>query len=230
MHAPIKNIVLLLLMLAASGMALALRPTQRIADAGLAIKLEEMIPRNFGQWHEQPQHAALIVDPQQKEMVDQLYAQTLSRTYVNDQGYRIMLSIAYGTDQTDANQVHKPEVCYPAQGFVLKSKQYGTYETGSGPIPITRIDTSQGLRNEPVTYWITVGDQVVGPGLDKKLAELGYGLAGRIPDGLLFRVSSIDGESARAYGLQDEFIGQLLASLDPASRAKFIGNPKREQP
>lgn len=224
-----KNFVILVLMLVASGLAFALRPTQRIADQAPPIDLEVMIPKAFGEWREEPQNALRIVDPQQEELIGRIYTQTLTRTYINDGGYRVMLSIAYGKDQSDSNQVHKPEVCYPSQGFALKNKQYDRLETGEGPIPVTRIETSLGLRNEPVTYWITVGDRVVGPGLEKKLVEMGYGLSGKIPDGLLFRVSSIDPESSRAFRVQNDFVGQMLAALEPTNRKKFIGNPSREQ-
>lgn len=225
----LKNFLLLGLMVAASGLAVAMRPTHRIADLGPPVKLESMIPKTFGEWREEPQNQALIIDPQQKELIDSIYTETLSRTYINPEGYRVMLSIAYGSDQSDTKQVHKPEVCYPAQGFVLKNKQYGQLTTPNGAIPVTRIETSLGQRNEPVTYWITVADRVVGPGLEKKLAEMSFGLSGKIPDGLLFRLSSIDSETTRAYEKQNAFAGQLLGSLTPEHRQKFIGNPKREQ-
>ena len=167
-----RNLILVIAMVSASGLAIALRPTERIADKGPAVQLAEMIPLQFAGWREEPQKSALIVDPQQQATINRLYSQTLSRTYVNADGYRVMLSIAYGADQTDTNQVHKPEVCYPAQGFILKNKQYDTLQTGHGAIPITRIETTLGQRSEPVTYWITVGDRVVGPVLDKKLTDL----------------------------------------------------------
>lgn len=228
MNAQIKNFLLLAMMVAASGLAVAMRPTQRIADTGPAVKLATIIPTSFGDWQEEPQNQTLIIDPQQKEMIDKLYNQTLSRTYINAQGYRIMLSIAYGSDQSDAKQVHKPEVCYPAQGFALKNKQYGQFETQGTTIPVTRIETSLGQRQEPVTYWITVGDRVVGPGLNKKLVEMSYGLKGQIPDGLLFRISSIDSDTTKAYEKQNTFANQLLASLAPEYRQKFIGNSKRQ--
>lgn len=225
----LKNFLLLALMVAASGLAIAMHPTQRIADMGPPVKLETMVPTAFGQWREEAQNQTLIVDPQQKEMIDSIYSQTLSRTYINPEGYRVMLSIAYGSDQSDAKQVHKPEICYPAQGFVLKNKQYSQLNTQNGAIPITRVEAALGQRNEPITYWITVGERVVGPGLEKKLVEMSFGLSGKIPDGLLFRLSSIDSEPGRAYEKQSTFAGDLLASLTPEHRQKFIGNPKREQ-
>lgn len=220
----VRNTILLALMLAASGLALALRPTLKIAEQGLTIDLNTMIPRTFGDWREELRNFAQIVDPQQQEMIDKIYTQTLSRTYVNTQGYRIMLAVTYGDDQRDAMQTHYPEVCYPAQGFLLKDKQNGTLATESGLIPVTRILTSQGSRNEPVTYWTTVGDQVVRSGIQKKLAEMSYGLKGKIPDGMLIRVSSIDTETGSAYGMQALFVDQMLGALTPEYRKKLNGN------
>ncbi len=220
----IRNFILLMLMLAASGLALALRPTYKIAEQEPAIDLEVIIPRTFGEWREEQQHSAQIVDPQQQEMIDKIYTQTVSRTYVNSHGYRIMLAIAYGDDQRDAMQTHYPEVCYPAQGFSLRDKQAGTLTTASASIPVTRILTNLGPRNEPVTYWTTIGDRVVRSGIQKKLAEMSYGLNGKIPDGMLIRVSSIDADAANAYAMQTQFADQMLGALTPEHRQKLSGN------
>jgi EpsI family protein len=212
-------------MLAASGLEFALRPTQKIAEQGPPMDLETMIPRTFGDWREEQQNSTQIVDPQQQEMIDKIYTQTLSRVYVNSGGYRIMLALAYGDDQRDAMQTHYPEVCYPAQGFSLKDKQRGTLATANGSIPVTRIMTNLGQRHEPVTYWTTVGDQVVGGGIQKKLAEMSYGLNGKIPDGMLIRVSSIDTEAANAYRIQGVFADQMLSALAPMHRERLNGRP-----
>ena len=220
----LRNVFLLLLMLAASGLALALRPTEKIADGGLPIKLETMIPRTFGDWREEQQNAVQMVDPQQQELMSKIYTDTLSRTYVDKKGYRIMLAIAYGDDQRDSMQMHYPEVCYPGQGFVLHDKQKGALTTLGGSIPVTRILTSLGQRNEPVTYWTTVGNTVFQGGLEKKLAELNYGLRGKIPDGMLIRLSSIDANAANAYEMQTQFANQMLSALTPEYRQKMNGN------
>jgi EpsI family protein len=189
------------------------------------MDLEAMIPRTFGDWREEQQNSTQIVDPQQQEMIDKIYTQTLSRVYVNSGGYRIMLALAYGDDQRDAMQTHYPEVCYPAQGFSLKDKQRGTLATANGSIPVTRIMTNLGQRHEPVTYWTTVGDRVVGGGIQKKLVEMSYGLNGKIPDGMLIRVSSIDTEAANAYRIQEVFADQMLTALAPVHRERLNGRP-----
>jgi len=164
-----------------------------------------------------------VVNPQTQELLDKLYSDTLSRTYVNVSGYRIMLSLAYGSDQRGALQAHKPEVCYPAQGFTLHRSEASRLETPFGTVPAQRLFTSKGPRQEPVTYWFTVGDMAVQGKIQKRLVDLRYGLTGRIPDGMLFRISSIDPDQARANRLQDQFVNQLLQAVTPADRKRLSG-------
>jgi len=156
-------------------------------------------------------------------LLDKLYSQVLTRTYLNAEGYRIMLSIAYGSDQRGALQAHKPEVCYPAQGFTLHRSDSSQLVTPFGVISAQRLFTSRGPREEPVTYWFTVGDKAVQGKLQKRLVDLRYGLTGQIPDGMIFRVSSIDADQARANQFQDQFIVQLLQAVSPAERKRLSG-------
>lgn len=223
MNFPLRNMLMLVLMVVAAGFAIAMRPQHMIADREPGFELGTVIPQEFGDWREEAHSPNLIIDPQQQETLETIYSQILSRTYVNKRNVRVMLSIAYGRDQRDANQAHKPEICYPAQGFVLLSKQRGVLETPHGAIPVTRVQTHMGERYEPVTYWTTVGRHVVLSGADKKLQEIRYGLKGDIPDGLLFRVSSIDKSPTPAFSIQDSFVRDLLDSLEPTLRERIAG-------
>ena len=225
MKLSLPNIVLLLLMLLSAGMASALRPTISLADERTPINLKAMVPTAFGDWQEQLNMSAAIVDPTQKELLDKIYSETLTRTYVNRAGYRIMLSIAYGKNQSDALQLHKPEVCYPAQGFALLAKQAGSLDLLGKPIAATRLQTRLGLRVEPITYWTVVGDHVTTGGIDKKLTEMRYAMTGRIPDGMLVRVSSIDPANDNAYAMQSQFSNQMLQAIAPDLRNRFAGDP-----
>jgi len=220
-----KNILLLALMLVSAGLAAALRPTASLADELSPINLNAMVPTAFGDWQEQPNHSSQVVNPQQKQILDKIYSETLSRTYVNAAGYRIMLSIAYGKNQSDALQLHRPEVCYPAQGFTLLAKQPGTLDLLGRPITAIRMETSLGQRHEPVTYWTVVGDHITKNGIDKKLTEMHYALRGTIPDGMLVRVSSIDQGAGNAYALQDQFATQMVNAIAPEHRQRFAGDP-----
>jgi EpsI family protein len=222
----IKNFVLLALMLASAALAAAMRPTVSLADERTPINLKAMVPHAFGDWQEQIDQSNQVVNPQQKQMLDTLYSETLSRTYVNRAGYRIMLSIAYGKNQSDALQLHKPEICYPAQGFRLLAKQAGTLDLLGRPITAIRLATDLGLRVEPITYWTVVGDHVTKSGIDKKLTEMRYAVRGKIPDGMLVRVSSIDKDTDSAHAIQNQFAAQMVNAIAPEHRMRFAGDPK----
>lgn len=220
-----KHIIIGLIMFAAAGLALALKPTQKIADIGPKIDLEVMIPKQFGDWNMDTTITPLIANPEQEALIKKIYNQTLSRTYINSSGDRVMLSIAYGGEQTDSMSVHKPEVCYPAQGFQILKNAADTFSTGEGDIPVKRLVATQGRRIEPITYWTTVGDTVASvSGLKWKLNMIKYGLTGKIPDGLLFRISSIEADEAKAYKTQDTFARDLLNAMSPSGRKRIIGN------
>lgn len=220
-----KHLVIGLCMFAAAGMALALKPTTRVVDAGPKIDLETLIPKTFGEWKIDETIAPLIANPEQEAVLNKIYSQTLSRTYVNSRNERIMLSIAYGGDQSDNMAVHKPEVCYPAQGFqILKSPTIQNFSPASGSsIPVKRLVAVHGPRVEPITYWTTVGGVVEVHGLKWKLQQLKFGLTGKIPDGLLFRVSSIQSDDAKAYQIQDDFTRAMLKAMEPKERERIIG-------
>jgi EpsI family protein len=134
-----------------------------------------------------------------------------------------MLSLAYGDDQRGALQAHKPEVCYPAQGFTLHKNELGQLSTPYGNIEVRRLSTTLGQRSEPVTYWFTVGDKAIQSALEKRLVEIRLGLTGQIPDGLLFRVSSIDNDTRRGFEMQQRFAADLLANVPPPTRKRLSG-------
>lgn len=215
--------VIAALMFAASVSAIVVRPTEKLADGDPSFSLETMIPKQFGEWREVTQWSVQVINPQTQEFLDKLYSQILTRTYVNAEGYRVMLSLAYGSQQRGSLQAHKPEVCYPAQGFILQKNESGLLMTAYGEIPVRRLFTTMGPRQEPVTYWFTLGDNVVQGWAQQKLAGLRYGLTGQIPDGMLFRVSSIDPDQMRANQMQDRFVNQLLQAVAPDERKRLIG-------
>ncbi|WP_338844578.1 exosortase-associated protein EpsI, B-type [Massilia sp. W12] len=218
----IRQILIAVVLLTAAWGAVALKPTKKI-NANDKFSLEQIIPKKFGDWQVDPTIIPVKPDPETERKLAVLYDQTLSRTYVNTKGERIMLSIAYGGDQSNNLQVHKPEVCYTAQGFEVTRNVLGQMLTEYGQLPIKRLMAVQGPRNEPITYWITVGDKVIQTGVQRRLQALTYGLTGRVPDGMLVRVSNIDTDLEASYKLQDEFVNSMLRDLDAKSRSRLIG-------
>jgi len=181
--------------------------------------LKLMVPTAFGDWAEASDHGAQVVDPLTKETLDKIWSQVLTRTYVNKDGYRIMLSMAYGGD----HQAHRPEICYPAKGFMLGTVQDGPLPTPFGDIKVRRLTANLGARNEPVTYWVAMADHVVRNQFDKRMVQIRLFLTGQIPDGLLFRISSIDKDPERAFAMQQKFTADMLAAVPPATRRQLSG-------
>lgn len=220
------SLILVALMVASALSAKTLTPTIRLADQSEKPDLEQLVPPSFGAWHLDPVQPLAVVNPIQEENIKRIYDQTLSRTYIRPDGYRVMLSIAYGADQRSgvALSVHYPEVCYPAQGFDVVTNKAASISTDHITIPVRRLETSQGSRRrEPVTYWITLGDKLTVGGLDRRLIELSYGLRREIPDGLLFRISSIDTDSTRAFEVQEQFVKEFIQHLPAEGRLRLAG-------
>ena len=217
------SIVLAGLMALAAVGGIAARPTAKPPGSAPRYILEDTVPQQFGDWRLVPQAGAQVVNPQTKELLDKLYSQIVTRTYVNGQGYRVMLALAYGDEQRGDLQAHKPEVCYPAQGFKLHSNDPAELATPFGGIAARRLNTSLGPRQEPVTYWFTMGDTAVKSKFEQRMVEIRLGLTGQVPDGLLFRVSSIDDSTERAFRMQDAFVTDLLKAVPPRDRTRLSG-------
>lgn len=218
-------LILAALMLASSVFATMLKPTQKLADLQPREKLETLVPMQFGDWRGLAVDSLVVPDPQMLATLETIYTETLTRTYVDSQGRRIMLSIAYGDDQRDGMNVHYPEVCYPAQGFRSKSEDEVGIATPYGTLHAKRLEMVMGQRNEPITYWTMVGEYQTGKGLEKKLNEMRYSLRGLIPDGMLVRISSVSDDPAQAYRDHDAFIQAMLSALSPQTRIRLAGLP-----
>lgn len=220
-----KAIVVLAGMGAAAALAKVGTPTKKIADQW-ETDLEKMFPAQFGNWALDRSMPVILPAPDVQAKLDAIYNQVLARTYVNrGSGDRVMLSVAYGGDQSDSMSAHLPEVCYPAQGFQLSSATYGTLTLDGRRVPVKRLNTRMGGRFEPVTYWLTLGETVAAGRTELKLNQMRYGLRGWIPDGMLVRISTINRDSARAFSIQDDFAARLALAVDPKWRSRIFGLP-----
>lgn len=219
-----RYLVVCIAMLAAAGLSVAMTPTKKLTGVDNQFRLATLIPQSFGDWNVDKSVVPIQPSPDLQAVIEKIYQETLSRTYVNSSGERVMLSIAYGGDQSRSMAVHKPEVCYAAQGFVIVRESTDEIASQFGAIPVKRLVAEMGARTEPITYWITTGDQVTRDGLAWRLTQLRYGLTGKIPDGMLFRVSTISKDDRGSYAIQDKFSNDLLTTLNLKDRGRLIGN------
>lgn len=205
--------------------AVAMVPRRSVAEAGPPIVLGTMIPGRFAGWAVDPRVIPVAPSADLQKVIEETYDQTLARTYVNATGYQIMLSIAYGGRRNQGMDIHRPEICYPSQGLALRRDTVdGQLLLDSKTLPIKRLVAGSGARNEPISYWLVIGRSVASFGYGHRLALIKYGLTGRVPDGMLVRVSSVDKNEARSFAMQDVFLRDLLAAVDPRTRERLLGS------
>jgi EpsI family protein len=134
-----------------------------------------------------------------------------------------MLSIAYGEVQNDEMRVHLPEVCYVAQGFDVKPLGERSIHIKDMSVPMTTLVATHGGRKEMISYFVKIGEKLVGRGVERKFAQMEYSLRGIIPDGLLVRVSSFNDDADNAFQLHQRFITQLSEAASPFGRKAIFG-------
>jgi EpsI family protein len=210
-------------MFAAAAAALALKPAG-VQHAVADFDLGQAIPSSFDDWVIDPSIVPIVPAPDVQAKLDRIYSQIVSRTYVNSRGERVMLTVAYGGDQSDALKAHRQEVCYAAQGFEIRSLKFANLRLLGKTVPVTRVLAVRGPRSEPVTYWLTMGDRVVLGRLERLMVQLRFGLSGRVPDGMLVRVSSISADPMRAFKGHEEFVDTLLGRMQQRDVQRLLGS------
>ncbi len=219
-----KALAFLASTLLASAAAVAMVPRAGVEEMTEARSLETLFPAAFGDWRVDPETIPLEPPADLRKTIAASYDQTLSRTYVDSHGYRVMLSVAYGGRRNQGMDIHRPEICYPAQGFAVRREtRAATLALDDASLPLKRLVAGSGSRNEPISYWLVIGREVASFGLGHRLALLKYGLTGRVPDGLLVRVSSIDDDETAAFAQQDAFLRAMLGALAPDFRRRVLG-------
>lgn len=206
----------------ASALSHFLRPTQELLFFP-PQKLSNIIPNAFMDWHTDNSIIPITPDPSALSLIKTIYSDTLSKTYINSNGERIMLSLAYGRSQNDSMRLHQPEGCYAGQGFAVTQPFSTSLKINNLQLPVRRLIATQQMRNEPITYWMIVGGEVALSQFDAKIIQLKYGAKGYITDGLLFRVSSISKDNEHEFNLQSTFIGDLLKSIDKNTFKSLTG-------
>lgn len=212
------------MMVAAWPVATALKPTQYIADQKPALVLEAVIPRSFGEWHELTGFSKTVPDPTVQAMVDSLYSQTLTRAYYNDSGEIVSVTIAYGRDQnSEATAAHRPEFCYVGGGFRIDDLGERRVDLGNSELTVRHMLASKPDYQEKISYWVTLDETATLPGFGRKIAQITYGLKGKIADGMLVRVSSPQATEGDAMVLHSRFLHELHDQVSPTFRSRIFG-------
>ena len=187
-----------------------------------------MVPKQFGDWKEVPSpYVQIDLATGEDLSTEQPYDAVLMRTYGNHKGEQVMLALAYGRQQRQDVKIHRPEVCYEAQGYSVTGGAPVDFQLsrGTGGIQGTQMLAQNRQRIEAVSYWIRIGDIFPRSASQSRWYIFRQGMSGNVPDGILVRASSVqsgaDGTD-RAYQMQQQFLGDLVNALSPESKRLLV--------
>lgn len=197
---------------------------------GEGLLLSDIFPDQFADWTIDPQSLPVVRTASGGERILEAYDQLLERTFVDSNGYRVMLSVASSYGSAASMQLHMPQVCYSANGYRVSELAPGTLNLSDRDLSVRRMRAEMPGRIEPLTYWAVVAERVATEyfltGSERwefRRRRLMYALRREPVSGMLVRVSSIDPQTQRAHTIQARFSNAMLRAIDPGYRAKVIG-------
>jgi len=195
--------------------------------------LAQIIPDHFGDWRVIPTPDQVIDPATERDAKDPfftLYDDVLMRAYQNADGHVVLLALAYGKHQRQEFKIHRPELCYVAQGFRLLRRDrvvFPLVDRHSQPVTGSRMLVQSPGRTEVVSYWIRIGNLFSESSWTTRYYLLKQGISGHVLDGILVRVSQIvpsaDEGTSGKYALQEQFLSELVHASPAAAEALLIG-------
>jgi EpsI family protein len=229
-HPMNASIILGATMLATAAAVMVLQPEP--IGASSEPVLAQTVPVAFGEWKE-VSFVGEQVDPARNAedpSMDRPYDDVLMRAYGNSRGDIVLLTLAYGRNQRQEVKIHRPDVCYTAQGFQLVSRSSVSFPvTGAGGKSVEgmRMLVSAPGRTEAVSYWIRIGDVFTDNAWSIRYHIFAQGISGRAVDGMLVRASQIVSDSKSVsperYRVQERFLADLVRALPKQARRQLVG-------
>ncbi len=212
-------------MTGAAALAALARPRRRTGADAPGVVLDSAIPMAFAGWQVDKLSQTFVRPPDRQGKVYGIYDQLLERSYHDAQGQYVMLSVAFGSEQSSSLQLHRPEICYRAGGYRVSDTRPVALELAGQRVNARQLHAELPGRFEPITYWTVLGDRVAADSDSFRWRRLASVLQRELLDGMLVRVSSIDTDATRAYALQARFADDMARAIAPAERARIIGLP-----
>jgi EpsI family protein len=206
----------------AAGAGVALRPHRRFKLLRSGT-IDGGLPREFSRWKSDSSSGVLTPDLVGK-LASTIYKEIVSRSYYDQTtGATVMLLAAYGDTQSDLLQLHRPEVCYPAVGFAIKSTVPVSFPiAGSALLPARKVVATMEDHAENIFYWTRLGEDLPQNARQQRTDRFLDAVHGFIADGILMRLSVV-GPSEASFAVLDAFVPQFLRSVEPTLRPALIG-------
>jgi len=200
-------------------LAFSRRPS-KVAVAMPDKDFRSLIPRQVGNW--QSRKSDELVVPQEDELTARLYENLETFVYEGANIPTMMLLLAYNSVQQNDVQAHRPEVCYPAGGYPIIFSEELAIKYKRKLISGRYLIAERGSSSfEHIIYWIRIGDAFPASWARQRLDMALINASGIIPDGSLFRASTINQSNVKNINLVQDFINQF-ADLSSAKLAQIF--------
>lgn len=206
---------------AATSTAAAMAVPRRTAGDAPQKKLDALIAKDIGEW--QYLSSSGVVASAENDDAD-IYDDLLTRIYQAPGQPPIMLLIAYGRTQGGNLQLHRPETCYPGQGFVLSDSEPRELTFGDTNMVEARAFTAKrDERIERLIYWTRIGDRFPRNSAEEYMAIFASVVRRTVPDGVLVRASAIGSDTVRSDQAVDRFAHDLIRYSSDEARRVLLG-------
>jgi len=213
----------------AAGVSSWVQANQRVTPDAASIALTS-IPTHFGQWSQVKNDDGAVSPSLEDEHGRPIavYDRIVSRTYMEPGHEPIMLMIAYKRQQYQEDRVHRPELCYYSQGFILTRLASQILQIGAHSISEASFVADSPQRRETVLYFIRIGSSITESSIAQRLALFRAGLSDTVPDGLLVRASVVEDPSRPQntkshVALMQNFLNGLISASSPNAKAVLVG-------
>lgn len=210
----------------ALGTAEWLRPRTPVVMMPQGGKLAGLVPERFDPWG-RGGDGDVVVPRTEGSLATRVYGDQLARIYVKggQPEPAMMLSIAYGTRQSDGLQLHRPESCYPAIGFTVGQSRPGLLRAGQLDVPVVALTATLRDRVEDIVYWSRMGRRFPRNAAEQRAARFADAVDGLVPDGALVRASAIRVDREVPVFQQVEgFLRAMIQALPRDGRRVLLGN------
>lgn len=207
-----------------AGTSQLLKP-RRTAPLLASGELAAAIPKTIGP-HRFATSSGLVLPPKD-ELSERLYDQVLTRIYVAEGKLPVFALFAYGSVQNLSLELHRPDECYPQQGFTITDPEPLPLKLGDYLIPASMLTAQRtGGYVEQVVYWSRIGSRFPATRREQSWIVAQENFSGRAPDGILARLSVPTANRDEGVETATRFVHDLAQALSAGGRRIVLGKAK----
>lgn len=213
-------------MLAAGAAAQAYIP-RKSENGASASKIDTLLPTAIAGWSFTTREG-VIQTPEEAPIEG--YDQLVTRVYTGSGLPTIMLLIAYGSTQGGSLQLHRPETCYPGEGFSIRNRaNIDLRLDGADTIAAQTFTAVRDERVEHLLYWTRISNFFPRTTSEEYLGILRRVADGTVPDGVLVRLSTVGADAPTDLAALDRFSTAMVKTSPDALRHILVGSIRADE-